>query len=277
MAKSPKLRNTLLGTALKVFLGVAAVSFLVFALSLVLKRDLDQVHDRLIALNEEERDLRRAFLTANDLILDLAVIHRGGGPDDAAIAGWRSHLEDLADMREGLFDTSTSPKYAAFEEALIDVEEILAGPLPAEHADKLVARLIPTLRGFSEEVQSALSQVEKSGLQLVREDDHKADFGALAMLCVGFAGFTVVCLLTGRFFLQLSRDVGRLKKRATKIAAGDCGNPLAVKRKDEIGELAHAVNAMARALAERARELENARQRLFQGEKMFALGTFDPS
>jgi hypothetical protein len=102
MLKIPDFRNRLLGTALKVFLGVAAVSSLVLALSFVLKRDLDQVHGQLLALNEEESDLQRTFLMASDLVLDLAVANRDGGPGDAATVEWRLRLEDLADMGGGI-------------------------------------------------------------------------------------------------------------------------------------------------------------------------------
>jgi signal transduction histidine kinase len=272
--KIAKLRNRLLGRAVGVFLGVVAVSSLVFALSLVFKRGLDQVHVQMLALNGDESDLQRTFLMADQLIHDLAMPRRDGGLQDSEIVDWRSRLERLAEGEESSFDTRTSVNYAPIRQAAIDVEEILAGRLPAEHADEFVARVIPKLRGFSAEVRGALSQVQEARLQLIHEEEHRADFGALAMLCVGFIGFTVVCLLTGRFFLQLSRDVGRLKDRANRIANRDYGQPFNSGRKDEVGDLDEALNVMAQALAETERETESARRRLCQAEKMSALGTF---
>jgi len=274
MLKISEFRNKLLGKAVELFLGAVALFFLVFALSWVFKSGLDVVHDRLHSLDDEYADHQRTFSMANDLTLDLAVPGRSGEPGEAAIVDRLSRLEDLAGTGGMVFDNSTSQDYAALQKARIELEEIVAGTGPAEHADELVARLIPTLRGFSAGTESAMRELRKARAQLIREDASRADYGTFVMLCVGFAAFTAVCLLTGRFFLQLSRDLGRLQQRAKRIAEGHYGEPLIFERKDEVGELAQAVDAMARALAERATEVENAHHHLFQSEKMVALGTF---
>jgi len=273
MMKIPKLRNRLLGAAVGLFLSVAAVTFLMFALSFVLKRGLDRVQDRLLALNEEEADLQRRFLMADHLIHDLAMAARDGSPGGAASVDWRPRLEQLANTRWGSLDTRTPVNYVAIRQALIDIRAVAPGPRPGEPAKPLVASLVPTLKRIRAETESALSQRRTVRLRLMQEQEERADFDALAMLCVGFIGFSVVSLSTGRFLLRLSRDVGRLKDRARRIAEGDYEGRADFERRDEVGELAETISAMAGALVERAKEIENTRHCLFQAEKMFALGT----
>ena len=270
--KIPRHHGRLLGGALGIFLGVAAVSSPVLGLSFVFERSLDQVHGQMLALSAEESHLQRTFLVADHLIHELAMAAADGGPDDSAIVDWRSRTENLLKTgREGLA-VRASVNHRAIRGALVELEGVLAQPASAEHAGELFVRLIETLGRLRTQTEDALNRLREARVQLVREEERRANLVALASVCAGFIGVMVVCLLTGRFFLRLSRDVGRLKDRAKRIADGDYRQPLGFERKDEVGELAEAIDSMARQLAER--ETDSARRCLCQAEKMSALGTF---
>jgi signal transduction histidine kinase len=100
----------------------------------------------------------------------------------------------------------------------------------------------------------------------------QSDAAALASLMLGLFGIALIGTIIGLFFTRLTNDLHILKKRALEIVNGDRGQPIPIKRKDEVGELIHAVNHMAEALEQREKELMLARQRYFHREKMAAVG-----
>lgn len=75
------------------------------------------------------------------------------------------------------------------------------------------------------------------------------------------------------FFRELTRDIGSVRQRAGEIVRGYRGEPLAVTRRDELGELMAAVNDMEAELKSRDDQLELTRQQRFHTEKMAAVGS----
>ncbi len=76
---------------------------------------------------------------------------------------------------------------------------------------------------------------------------------SLLKLLVGAMAVTAVLSL----FLAatIARPLSQLMRRARRIAEGDVREPLALRRQDEIGELARALDLMARKLDQRAQEV----------------------
>jgi signal transduction histidine kinase len=270
-----KLHHTLIGKAIGMMVAVVAICSSVVVLALYLKGDLRRHLDQLASLSEREYALQLASNTTTDLFVNLALPHSGGGPDDATVVEWQIHLMDLAELEEKEFaDVSSRPQDPTLRQALVDLEEILARSTPAERIDEFISRLTPTLNAFALELQNRLDEVRSARLELARRYERDSETHARWVLVVGLVGFTVVCLFVGWFFLRLVRDVRQLERRAKDITGGNYGDPLTITRKDEVGELGKAVNTMADALVEREREVENFRRRLFEEEKMFAVGTF---
>ena len=96
----------------------------------------------------------------------------------------------------------------------------------------------------------------------------------LLLLATGVGAFAV---LGSVFFGRMTRDIARLQARASEIVQGEHKAPLAVTRRDELGRLTEAVNAMADDLQARARALELEQQRRAHQEKMATLGALAAS
>lgn len=90
-------------------------------------------------------------------------------------------------------------------------------------------------------------------------------------LTLGIMGLALLGAITTLFFNQLKTDLNALQKRTAEIVDGYRGTPLPVKRRDEVGQLTHGVNIMAKALADREQDLEIQRRRSSFMEKMVAI------
>lgn len=78
-----------------------------------------------------------------------------------------------------------------------------------------------------------------------------------------FAGVVLILLLIGYLLaLRLTRPIEDLVAGTRAVARGDLSTRLAVRRKDELGELAVAFNTMAQDLQERTRSLNEQMRRL---------------
>lgn len=270
-----KLRHTLIGKAIGMMVAVVAICSSVVVLALYFKGDLRQNLDRLTSLSEREYALQLASDITTSLLVNLTLPHGGGGPDDAVVAEWRSHLLDLAELEEKEFaDTYSRAQDPTLRQAQVDLEEILARPTSAERIGEFALHLTPILDAFALKIQSRLDEVRAARLVLTRQYERESETHALWVLGAGLVGFAVVCWFVGWFFACLVRNLRRLERRAKEITGGNYGDPLTITRKDEVGELGKAVNTMADALVEREKEVENFRRRLFEEEKMVTVGTF---
>lgn len=81
----------------------------------------------------------------------------------------------------------------------------------------------------------------------------------------GFAGLLAAALLAA----HIARPIEELRRAARWIAAGDLGHRVDVRRRDEVGSLAVAFNAMAEQLASRIEQLElHGREREENSERL---------
>lgn len=101
----------------------------------------------------------------------------------------------------------------------------------------------------------------------------QADSMTMATIWFGVLGLLALVVITWRFFNHLTSDLRTLRVRALEIVKGYRGEPIPIRRQDEVGELMAAVNSMASELDSRERELMLERQKYFHQEKMAALGT----
>lgn len=95
---------------------------------------------------------------------------------------------------------------------------------------------------------------------------------ATTSLLIGLFGVSLLGAIIGLFFTRLTNDLHTLKTRVLEIVKGGRGQPIPVRRLDEVGELMRGVNYMASALDEREKELVIARQSYLHQEKMAAVG-----
>lgn len=106
-------------------------------------------------------------------------------------------------------------------------------------------------------------------------DDYRRAYDRVTWIgiAMGVGGMIALGAVVAVFFTRLARDLRALKARANDIVGGYRGEALPVRRNDEVGELAAAINDMQAGLREREQQLEIARQQRFHHEKMAAVGS----
>jgi C4-dicarboxylate-specific signal transduction histidine kinase len=131
-----------------------------------------------------------------------------------------------------------------------------------------------TLRSVRSELQADLEEADERTALLRNDFVRTYNLITGTWIAAGLIGLVIVGLAIGAFFARLARDVRRLEARAGEIVAGYRGEPLGLRRNDEVGSLATAVDRMAEELRERELRLDVARQARAYSEKMTALGAF---
>lgn len=130
------------------------------------------------------------------------------------------------------------------------------------------------LRTVRAELQEDLEAADEQTAKLRNDFVRSYNLITGTWIAAGLVGLVIVGLAIGAFFARLARDVRRVEARAGEIVAGYRGDPLGLRRDDEVGSLATAVDRMAEELRERELRLDVARQARAYSEKMTALGAF---
>lgn len=107
--------------------------------------------------------------------------------------------------------------------------------------------------------------------RLINEYRAHNDSVVMTTLILGIMGLALLGAMTSLFFNQLKSDLNALQKRTAEIVQGYRGEPLPVKRHDEVGQLTQGMNYMANALAEREQALEIQHGTTAFMEKMVAI------
>lgn len=92
-------------------------------------------------------------------------------------------------------------------------------------------------------------------------------------LTMALAGLAVIGAFVTVFFTRLARDLQLLERRSQEIVRGYRGDALPIRRSDEVGGLAAAVNQMAEDLHLREKQLALSQQQYLHREKMAAVGS----
>jgi signal transduction histidine kinase len=125
--------------------------------------------------------------------------------------------------------------------------------------------------------QSGLQDYRGSGWRLVLEQPLDRAFAPITRMARDTALWVIVALLVlaglfgvlGRRFLS---PLASLVQGVRQVAGGELAEKVAVRSKDEFGELAGDFNAMVDKLQERTRQLAAAQEELVKKEKMAMLG-----
>ena len=134
--------------------------------------------------------------------------------------------------------------------------------------NRLTVELIDT----KNELALLTEQVQEIRKALSERYRTKSDSVAMTTILLGMLGLGLLGANIGFFFRSLTIDLRMLQGRALDIVNGFRGQPIVIRRHDEVGQLMHAVNNMAHILDRREKELMLERQKYFHQEKMAAIG-----
>lgn len=151
------------------------------------------------------------------------------------------------------------------------VNAALAGAL-REPSRAHVNLLIQELVKVKNELSYFSEKAQEKRAQLSRDYHLKSDSVAVTALVLVTIGLVLLGSVTGLFFRRLTDDLTTLQKRALDIVAGYRGEPIPIRRHDEVGQLMMAVNSMASTLDRHEKDLMVERQKYFHQEKMAAIG-----
>jgi signal transduction histidine kinase len=149
--------------------------------------------------------------------------------------------------------------------ARVTFEQYVAA-VTAEHARPPAARAPdrePVGRELGERVEADLEMlIETTHARMLQVQAEAAELEARTWATVVLSLVSAVVLAvvgTGIIALRMTRSLRRLSAATTAVAAGDFREPLPAGRRDEIGELARAFNAMAARL----RQVDDMKEEFF--------------
>jgi two-component system NtrC family sensor kinase len=223
-------------------------------------QELNEIEERLVGVNYA---VSRSVISINEnyfstdmdtsgkmLALELEALNPG-------LTRLQGHFPQLFEIRRSLEQFSV---------------ELALGPSRATIAD-----LRGEMHRLVIELDSVTTSVSQSKSRMVRR--YEATFVRLTHEWLAF-GVVALCLIAwvfSVFFRGLSVDIERVREHATALVQGKEVSKLEHGRKDELGMLMDAVNAMQDQLSVRDSEIELARQQIFHKEKMAAIGSLAAS
>ncbi|HJV81310.1 HAMP domain-containing sensor histidine kinase [Noviherbaspirillum sp.] len=237
------------------------IALFVFHQKNLLQRDFEEIQKSL----EIDSMLKQADTAAFHAVM--AVFANVDSPDrEAGMQRIQMHYQMLRTMHAALkerlpeFDLSLAGVNAALAEA--DREATRAS------MTQLIVELVKTKNEFTNLAeQSQLARRRMSeGYRM------QTDSVAMTTLLMGMMGLALLGAISGLFFKRLTEDLRTLQIRALEIVNGYRGEPIPIRRHDEVGQLMMAVNSMATILDKREKELIVERQKYFHQEKMAAIG-----
>lgn len=267
-AATPRGRGPSLSTKGRVAFAVFALYILLTAIAITLLRanlldamaELEAVYQRAEHLTEANAATTQALLevttasyAANELVLTPAV----------AVAVQAS----IDSLRHAV---ASHPRAQQWADRVTAVSQAL-GRNPARSS---WIEMRETLRTVRAELQGDLASADELTSRLRTDFVRTYNVISATWIVAGLIGLVFVGLAVGTFFARLTRDVRRVEARAGEIVAGYRGPALGLKRNDEVGSLATAVDRMSEELRERELRLDVARQARAYSEKMTALGAF---
>ena len=218
-------------------------------------------------LHRSEEALTRASLALSDVVFHIYRISSLAPDDFSGVAG---ELGAAVELLASAF-TPAAEDYPLLQRRIRLLLEA-AGRFGAEasRAGLLEVReaLGAVTRDLDREV-SAARERRRAINEDLRRDYERISAIAIATSFVGLLAFGIAIHL---FFRRLTLDLEALRSRAQEIVGGARGNPLRLARRDELGELARAVDRMSVDLAEREARMTLALRQESHQERMAALG-----
>lgn len=102
---------------------------------------------------------------------------------------------------------------------------------------------------------------------------HYIDGSTVTIASLAWLGITSIGAVALLFFSRLAGDIAAVRARALAILVGDRGRGTPLERKDELGDLAQAVDDLAEALGRRERDLAVERRHVMHQEKLATIGS----
>lgn len=217
-------------------------------------------------LQAREESLKRAALAVSNALLSLRQVTLEEDPAHAAQEATPFAFEAVA-RALGAWRESMPALFARLREAQNRLGILAAGATRANLLD-----LRESLDALGREVEAENARAAALRARLSLEYQEQGDRLALATLAWGLGGLVAFGGATALFFARLAADLRALGTRARAIVSGYRGEPLALRRRDEVGALAADVDHLGADLAARERELALARELKAHRDKMAALG-----
>lgn len=258
-ALSIKTKGSIVFGALMVYSIVFAL--FVFQQKNLLMREFEEIQGAL----EAEALLKQADVATFHAVM--AIVINSDAPDRAAgIQRIQMHQQSLqlrhAELKARFPNASLNTAHlnSAWEE------------ISKNSSKASLNRLAVELIQSKNELALLEDQVQTSRKSMSSRYRARSDSVAMTTVLLGVLGLGLLGANIGLFFRRLTIDLRMLQGRALDIVNGFRGKPIAITRRDEVGQLMGAVNNMAHILDRREKELTLERQKYFHQEKMAAIG-----
>lgn len=227
----------------------------------LLLQEFEEIQDAL----EIEAMLKQADLATFHAVM--AIFVNSDVPDHAAgMQRIRMHHQSLQGLHAALM--ARFPNASLNMAHLNSAWEDLNKNSSKANLNRLTVELIET----KNELALLTEQVQLRRKGMSERYRTQSDSVAMATVLLGVLGLGLLGANIGLFFRRLTLDLRMLQGRALDIVKGFRGRPIAITRRDEVGQLMTAVNNMAHILDRREKELTLERQKYFHQEKMAAIG-----
>jgi two-component system, NtrC family, sensor kinase len=229
------------------------------------KRELLHDFDRIQAALEADSMLKEADTAAFHTVMGVFV-NFDAADREAGMQRIRMHYQSLrthyAELKVRMpeLDVSLDAISAALAKANTDPSK--------NNMNQLIVELVKVKNEFT----NLAEQAQHARKRMADQYRERTNSVAIAALLLGMLGLALLGTISGLFFRQLTEDLQTLQARALEIVNGYRGEPIPVRRHDEVGQLMTAVNSMADTLDKREKELLLERQKYFHQEKMAAIG-----
>lgn len=267
-------RQTLL---MRAVLMCGAVSLLLvgeFILALMFSRTMDGRMAEFTAIDRRSQTLLNAAGKMSDFLDDLALPNGLPQNPHPVMGHFRGHLIALNAVEQEMRRQDRPPVKPSVTELIQQLSEIQLGAVPEDTFATYVRDVRTVVDVMARETLHMLVTVDNERKDTATALNETRRFYIAAMLGTGVVGAVLVLAAGISFLTDLTRRLRLVGNKARAIAAGETPAPLPNTVRDELGEVIEAMNAMARHLADRDRQLEELRLRFSQQEKMQALGTF---
>jgi diguanylate cyclase (GGDEF)-like protein/PAS domain S-box-containing protein len=230
---------------------------------LLLERTTTRFTDSALETNEEHRPLNELRMLMPDVAVASFYAGLGISPLDdyeRTVAGGEATFREMLARGDGAdgFEEERphiEAAYALWRDFVDSADQF------AHREVEFTAALVDRVGRQFEAVADAIRAAEQLSWEDVRATQRGAARQQRAAtrfliglaLVAGALGVTIAYGLTR----SLSRPLRRLRAGVERISRGDLGEPIALERRDELGELGDAIDAMARDLREAQSELQH--------------------
>lgn len=258
--------------AIVLCVAIGALLVAEFFLGLAFSRSLDTHMMEFTEVDRRGQRLLNAAGKLNDFLFDLTLAHGVPANLQPLLMHWHSHLVAM-----GPIEAELARQGRVVSANLSDLRqlsfEIQIDPTP-EHFATYVNEVRSAVEIFSREALHMLVEIDSERKRISAKQEEDRFTYSMLMLGLGIAGaFGVV--ITGLLFIRdITTRFSQLSAKASQIAKGDFGPPLANSSRDELGDVIEAVNTVSTTLAKRNRQVEELHLHVLHQEKMQTLGTF---